>query len=73
MYGLSGSCSNGLLDPWHGGGVLQNISDSLVALIIPNGAHHLDLRAAREDDPKDIIEIREKEIAIMKQWIEDFD
>lgn len=27
--------SNGLLDPWHGGGVLESISDSLVAVIIP--------------------------------------
>jgi lysosomal Pro-X carboxypeptidase len=29
--------SNGLLDPWSGGGVLHNISDSLVAVIIPKG------------------------------------
>ena len=29
--------SNGLLDPWSGGGVLHNISDSLVAVIIPEG------------------------------------
>lgn len=27
--------SNGLLDPWHGGGVLEDVSDSLPALIIP--------------------------------------
>lgn len=27
------------LDPWHGGGVVQNISDTLVSILIPNGAH----------------------------------
>jgi hypothetical protein len=27
--------SNGLLDPWHGGGVLRDVSDSLPAIIIP--------------------------------------
>ena len=37
--------SNGLLDPWSSGGVLWNISDSLVAVIIPEGAHHLDVSA----------------------------
>ena len=31
-----------LYDPWHGGGVLTNISDSVVALIIPNGGKQKD-------------------------------
>lgn len=32
-------CSNGLLDPWSGGGVLYNLSEAsdLVAVIIPEG------------------------------------
>lgn len=38
--------SNGLLDPWHGTGVLQNVSDSVVAIIIPEGAHHLDVSSS---------------------------
>ena len=43
--------SNGLLDPWSSGGVLKNISDSLVAVIIPEGAHHLDVSAASLSEP----------------------
>lgn len=27
--------SNGLLDPWHGGGVLEDVSRSLTAVVIP--------------------------------------
>lgn len=27
--------SNGLLDPWHGGGVMDDVSKSLVAVVIP--------------------------------------
>ena len=27
--------SNGLMDPWHGTGVLEDLSDTLVAVIIP--------------------------------------
>uniref|UniRef100_A0A8C5P4P8 Lysosomal Pro-X carboxypeptidase n=1 Tax=Jaculus jaculus TaxID=51337 RepID=A0A8C5P4P8_JACJA len=37
--------SNGDLDPWSGGGVTKDITDTLVAITIPQGAHHLDLRA----------------------------
>eukprot|EP00955_Chlamydomonas_euryale_P051004 354731-Chlamydomonas_euryale.AAC.10 len=45
--------SNGLLDPWHGGGVLLDVSieHTVVSLIIPEGAHHLDLMFSHDDDP----------------------
>jgi len=48
--------SNGILDPWHGGGVLQNISlnNDVVAILIPNGAHHLDLMWSNPNDPDDV-------------------
>ncbi|XP_073937888.1 lysosomal Pro-X carboxypeptidase isoform X2 [Castor canadensis] len=64
--------SNGDLDPWSGGGVTKDISDTLVAVIIPQGAHHLDLRANNAYDPKALLLARSLEVKYMKQWIRDF-
>jgi len=63
--------SNGLLDPWHGGGVLQNISDTVVAVLIKNGAHHIDLMFSDPVDKKypDIIAARELERSHMHRWV----
>jgi len=64
--------SNGLLDPWSSGGVLKS-SDSpggVVAIIIPDGAHHLDLRGSNPADPVDVIQARKHERAFIKKWIE---
>lgn len=64
--------SNGLLDPWSGGGVLQNISETVVALVTEEGAHHIDLRASTSNDPDWLVEQREKEVAIIKAWLPDY-
>ncbi|KAB1272497.1 Lysosomal Pro-X carboxypeptidase [Camelus dromedarius] len=69
---LTPSGSNGELDPWSGGGVTKNITDTLVAIVIPDGAHHLDLRANNAFDPTSVLLARSLEVKHMKQWIKDF-
>ncbi|CAB4287096.1 unnamed protein product [Prunus armeniaca] len=41
-YGSNIIFFNGLRDPWSGGGVLKNISKSIVAIVAKEGAHHVD-------------------------------
>ncbi|XP_064395682.1 dipeptidyl peptidase 2-like [Halichondria panicea] len=61
--------SNGNLDPWSVGGVQQNLSDSLVAIMIEGGAHHLDLRSANPKDPPAVIAARKLERDTIAKWI----
>ncbi|CAG7717024.1 unnamed protein product [Allacma fusca] len=65
--------SNGLLDPWSGGGVLESLSDSLISVIIPEGAHHLDLRGSNVNDPPSVIKAREVEKSEIRKWIAQFE
>uniref|UniRef100_V9KNU6 Lysosomal Pro-X carboxypeptidase n=3 Tax=Callorhinchus milii TaxID=7868 RepID=V9KNU6_CALMI len=62
--------SNGDLDPWSAGGVRKSISDTLVAITITDGAHHLDLRSKNPKDPPSVQKARTQEIQYMKKWIE---
>lgn len=61
--------SNGNLDPWMSGGVTRSLSESLVAIMIDRGAHHLDLRYNNEFDPESVIKTRALEVSYFKQWI----
>lgn len=62
--------SNGLLDPWYGGGVLRSISDSVVAILIKDAAHHYDLRGKHAQDTSAVREARQLEIGFIRKWIE---
>ncbi|XP_033743096.1 lysosomal Pro-X carboxypeptidase-like [Pecten maximus] len=61
--------SNGLLDPWSSGGVLKSMSSSLPVIIIPNGAHHVDLRSSNPGDTPDITKARQTEEYIIQRWV----
>ena len=60
--------SNGSLDPWHAGGVLENVSDQSIALYIEGSAHHLDLRLPNDADPATLTAARQTET----EWIAKF-
>ncbi|KAF6212325.1 hypothetical protein GE061_012847, partial [Apolygus lucorum] len=62
---------NGLLDPWSSGGVTNNVSSTAVAVILPGGAHHLDLRFSDPLDPPSIRSARKLYRSIFKQWLRD--
>ncbi|XVF05275.1 hypothetical protein REPUB_Repub05bG0157800 [Reevesia pubescens] len=61
--------SNGLRDPYSRGGVLENISESIVALSTVNGSHCLDILQQKETDPEWLIRQRKMEVKIIKEWM----
>ena len=63
--------SNGLLDPFHGGGYMESPGYGMPAIVIPHGAHHLDLRSANAADPQDVTQARLNETELMRKWLDE--
>ncbi|KAJ0025529.1 hypothetical protein Pint_08092 [Pistacia integerrima] len=63
---------NGLRDPWSGGGVLKNVSNTVIAIVAEEGAHHVDLRFSTSEDPKWLQDVRKTEANIIANWISQY-
>uniref|UniRef100_A0A8C1JK60 Dipeptidyl-peptidase 7 n=1 Tax=Cyprinus carpio TaxID=7962 RepID=A0A8C1JK60_CYPCA len=63
--------SIGDLVPWANGGIRKSLSPSLIAINIPEGAHHLDLRCefSNPADPESVIMAWKEESEISAQWV----
>lgn len=65
--------TNGLKDGWSVGGVQKNLSESLIAINFPNGAHHSDLsgKGPTDEDSDDIKKGFLAIIEIIGSWLAD--
>lgn len=69
--------SNGSLDPWHAGGVLDKTAfdydkTGVKIIWIDNSAHHFDLRGDNHDDPKSVSDARAEEISAIERYIKEY-
>ncbi|XP_065055979.1 dipeptidyl peptidase 2-like [Rhopilema esculentum] len=60
---------NGDLDPWMPGGVLEDLSPDLRAVLVKGGAHHLDLRGSNPADPETVKLARKQIESYINQWL----
>lgn len=64
--------TNGQYDPWSTGGVMRSQPrSSVVALLIPQGAHHVDLMFGTEYDPPSFLGARALQRAYLWRWMEE--
>lgn len=61
--------SNGALDPWASAGVTTSTSKSVIALLIPDAAHHHDLMFSHPLDPRSVIDARALERREIARWL----
>jgi len=64
--------SNGELDPWQAGGVIDQINDQCIAIYIEGSAHHLDLRLPNAADPQTLTDARQTETEWIAKWIDEY-
>lgn len=66
--------SNGLLDPWSAQSVTVNVSDTIVAINIADGAHHSDLGSSLNPAPSPgdsaaLLAAREQIAQLLERWL----
>ncbi|CAL5426422.1 unnamed protein product [Camellia sinensis] len=64
--------SNGLRDPYSCAGVLQDISETDVAVYTVNGSHCLDILPTDQSDPQWLTDQRNTEVKIIQGWINQY-
>lgn len=52
------------------GGALEDLSETVVAVVIKEGAHHTDLMFTNKDDPASVTEARDLEMSHVKRWLQ---
>ena len=52
------------------GGVLHNVSSTITAIIIEEGAHHLDLMFSHPADPPSVKAARQYELSLISAWLD---
>ena len=67
--------TNGIQDGWSVGSILTNISESVLAVSMVNGAHHSDLthEGPSEKDTYDVKKAHKQIIAIVEQWLDELE
>jgi hypothetical protein len=64
--------TNGLNDGWSAGGIIGNLSDTLLAFNAETGAHHSDLSHdwPSSTDTADVVLLREQVASVITAWLE---
>jgi pimeloyl-ACP methyl ester carboxylesterase len=64
--------TNGLNDGWSAGGIQQDLSPSLVAINMHNGAHHSDLSHSPPSptDTQDVVDARLQVASLISKWLQ---
>ena len=58
--------------PARAGGITHNISDTVVATVIADGAHHLDLMDSNPEDPASVTAARRSHVRHMQRWLDEY-
>jgi lysosomal Pro-X carboxypeptidase len=61
--------TNGKLDPWQSGAVIETPNPYIWVFNIEGGAHHLDMRAPNPQDPQDVTDVRTAIAAVLANWL----